>query len=90
MRNAATLKGDESILLDIQGKDCVALEVKYHRRCYERYTSFVRHNSITSNTSAKPCAKFQESFNIFCEEFIKTKIIEEENNLHGKDFTSIY
>jgi hypothetical protein len=33
LRKAATLKGDESILLQIQGKDCVALEVKYHKRC---------------------------------------------------------
>lgn len=81
MRNAATLKGDESILLEIQDKDCIALEVKYHRRCYEKYTSFVRHNKDipTSNTSAKPSGKFEESFNIFCDEFIKTKIIEEEN-----------
>jgi hypothetical protein len=42
LRKAATLKGDESILLQIQGKVCVALEVKYHKRCYLKYVSVLR------------------------------------------------
>ena len=36
---AATRKADESILLQIADKDMVALEVKFHKRCYEKYTS---------------------------------------------------
>jgi hypothetical protein len=42
LRKAATLKGDERILLQIQGKDCVALEVKYLKRCYLKYVSVLR------------------------------------------------
>ena len=32
---AATLKHDKGILLHIRGKDCVALEVRYHKVCYK-------------------------------------------------------
>ena len=43
LREAATAKNDQKILVHILDKDCVALEVKYHKRCYERYTSCIRH-----------------------------------------------
>ena len=32
LREAATRKNDESISIHIRGKDCVAIEVKYHNR----------------------------------------------------------
>ena len=38
LREAAMKKSDASVLLEIADKDCVALEVKYHKRCYEQYT----------------------------------------------------
>ncbi|XP_038073022.1 uncharacterized protein LOC119741310 [Patiria miniata] len=33
----AELLNDESILLDIQGQDMVAIEVRYHRSCHKNY-----------------------------------------------------
>ena len=32
LREAAERKKDEAILIHIRGKDCVAIEVKYHNR----------------------------------------------------------
>ena len=34
----AEKKEDSSILLHIKDKDCVSLEVRYHRSCYKAYT----------------------------------------------------
>ena len=80
LRNAATLKEDKDILLDIQGKDCIALEVKYHRKYYEQYSSFVRHKKADpAGSTPGRHYKFQEAFDAFCEEFIRTKLIDEEN-----------
>ena len=35
LKETATSKADESILIQIADKDMVALEVKYHKCCYE-------------------------------------------------------
>ena len=36
LREAATRKIDESVLIQITNKDAEALEVKYHKRCYQK------------------------------------------------------
>ena len=36
--DTAMSKQDEDILLQIPDKDCVAIEVMYHKQCYSRYT----------------------------------------------------
>ena len=36
LKEAATKKADESILIQIADKD-LALKVKYHKQCYEKY-----------------------------------------------------
>jgi hypothetical protein len=41
LRTAAERKNDERILVQIRGKDCVALEVRYHKVCYCNYTKFL-------------------------------------------------
>ena len=33
LRQAASMKEDENILIHIRDKDCVSLEVRYHRSC---------------------------------------------------------
>ena len=38
LKNAATIRYGQRILLEISGKDLVAIEVKYHRSCYQSYT----------------------------------------------------
>ncbi len=87
LKEAATKKADESILIQIADKDLVALEVKYHKRCYEKYTSFLRHSHSTrsnDNEAKKSECKYEESFNVFCEEFIKEKVIKQENIFYMK------
>ena len=38
LRMAAEQKKDESILLHTRGKDCVAIEACYHKKCYTKAT----------------------------------------------------
>jgi hypothetical protein len=46
---AAEVKNDESILVHIRWHDCVAIEVRYHRKCYNykyrknEYTSLIHY-----------------------------------------------
>ena len=84
LREAATRKGDESILLQIADKDCVALEVKYHRRCYQQYTEFVRRTDVTEDDEVRDKCKYEESFNVFCERFVKEKLIDNEEIYYMK------
>ena len=35
---AAKIRHDERLLLDIEGRDLVAIEARYHRTCYLKYT----------------------------------------------------
>lgn len=71
---AATRKDDQRILLRILGNDCVALEVKYHKRCYEHYTSFLRQ----AKQSKEIKYKFNESFESFSS-WLKKEVIESQN-----------
>jgi hypothetical protein len=73
---------DESILIQIADENLVALKVKYHKHCYGKYTSFLRHSHSTQsneNEGEKHECKYEESFNVFCEEFVKEKLIKQEN-----------
>ena len=74
MREAAKKKADQRILINIEGKDCVALEVKYHTHCYKKYTRCVM-NTEESRSDVQSDCKYQRSFSIFTEEFVMTKII---------------
>ena len=86
MREAAKRKNDQKILIHIEDKDCVALEVKYHRRCYSSYTSFLRHVTTTQYQNILPYDSrlYAKSFDIFCEKFIRPKIIEKEKIYYMK------
>ena len=74
MREAAKKKADQHILIHIEGKDCVALEVKYHTQCYKKYTGCVTYTE-KSESDAQNDTKFERSYSIFSEEFVMTKII---------------
>ena len=80
LRQAATLKTDQSILLQIEGKDCVALEVRYHKQCYQQYTSDIRHRKgDTATATSSTCRHlYQKSFDTFCEQFVQTNILQDE------------
>lgn len=38
---AAEMKGDEAMLMKIKGKDLVAIEVRYHHKCFRIYLQIV-------------------------------------------------
>ncbi|XP_076858248.1 uncharacterized protein LOC143512151 isoform X2 [Brachyhypopomus gauderio] len=42
LQQAAEVKDDQSILIHIKDRDCVALQVQYHKSCYRQYTWFLR------------------------------------------------
>ncbi|XP_046841866.1 NACHT, LRR and PYD domains-containing protein 12-like [Xenia sp. Carnegie-2017] len=88
LRKAAEIKGDESILLDIRGKDFVALEVKYHLRYYQKYTSFLKHHKVDPAECEKSTQKplYNEGFTAICEEYIKVHIIQEESIFYMAKF----
>ena len=79
LREAATMKNDQRIVRHILDGDCVALEVKYYKRCYERYTSSVRHIGPENEEVKHELHnyKYRKSFDLFCA-FVQHKLIENE------------
>lgn len=73
LREAATRKRDELVLIHILDKHCVAVEVKYHKICYKKYTSFLNHPETKDSTTEN--ALYSKSFNRFCT-IVKEQIID--------------
>ena len=85
MEKAATLKNDESILLHIRGKDCVAIEARYHKNCYQRYTKCV------SNKSRDPGPTlYDRAFEEFCTRIIEPRIIKNKEILFLSDLLKTF
>jgi hypothetical protein len=70
LEKAATLKSDESIFLHFRGKDCVAIEARYHKNCYQRYTKCVSNKSRDSGPTL-----YDRAFEEFCTRIIEQRII---------------
>ncbi|XP_041360288.1 uncharacterized protein LOC121376477 [Gigantopelta aegis] len=71
LREAATQKCDETILLHIRDKDCVAIEVKYHRSCYKNYTRFLR----KKKSEPVPIQQYSTAYALFCETVVVTRLL---------------
>ncbi|XP_039538675.1 uncharacterized protein LOC120486602 [Pimephales promelas] len=71
------MKEDTSILVHIRNKDCVSLEVRYHKSCYRQYTRFLTKSSasVTGTSEEQNEPTFDASYKIFCERIIRHKII---------------
>ena len=65
LKAVAELKKDEKLLRILSEKDCVALEVKYHKCCYKNYV----------RNYAKASSQFSQSYKEFCNVYIDRKII---------------
>ena len=63
--------------MHILDNDCVPLEVKYHRRCYERYTSCVRNAGPKKNKKYESF-KYMKSFESFCE-YVRQEVVDGHN-----------
>ncbi|XP_016363138.1 uncharacterized protein LOC107704663 [Sinocyclocheilus anshuiensis] len=74
---AAEMKEDTSILVHIQDKDCVSLEVRYHKSCYRQYTRFLTKSTatVTGTSEEQNEPTFDASYKIFCERIIRHRII---------------
>ena len=70
LQEAALKKNDESILIHIQGRDCVAIEARYHKRCYTSYTNFLRRKPKTIGPTM-----YDKAFDEFCVQIIEKRII---------------
>ena len=74
--NAAKMKQDERLLLHIRGKDLVAIEVKYHKSCYLRYTKVVHTCTSKSQTKGeRPQQLYEKSYKSFCVKVVEDRII---------------
>ena len=64
------MRNDESILIYIQGRDCVAIGARYHKRCYLSYTKcLTRKPKIVSPTL------YDKAFDEFCVQVIEKQLI---------------
>ncbi|XP_056277493.1 uncharacterized protein LOC130198366 [Pseudoliparis swirei] len=73
LQKAAELKEDQSILLHIKDKDCVALEVQNHKGCYNQYTRFLTRPEKPEKDQNEPT--FDVSYKIFCERIIRQRLL---------------
>lgn len=74
LREAAERKQDENILVHIRGRDCVAIEVRYHKICYNNYTNFLKLNK-TPSEDQQSGHMYQKGYQIFCEEIVEKQLI---------------
>ena len=77
LREAAQRKNDERILLKIRDQDCVAIEVKYHRQCYNSYVRFLHKREREQATQI-----YTISFQKLCTELIEEKILKLDKIYH--------
>jgi hypothetical protein len=66
LREAATAKKDEKILHKICDKDCVAIEVRNHQKCYKNYTNFLYRQQQC--TEAESPLVYAVGFEKFCKD----------------------
>jgi hypothetical protein len=69
LEQAAMLRNDESVLVHIRGKDCVAVEARDHKRCYRAYTKcLTRKAKNIVNIGPK---LYDNAFDKFCIRLLK-------------------
>ena len=77
IRKAAEVKNDEKVLTQISDKDFVAIEVRYHRKCYNSYTKCVKNlrEQQASSSSVSVSISYELSFQHFCKSIIENELI---------------
>ena len=85
LRTAAERKNDERILVQIRGKDFVALEVCYHKVCYCNYTKYFTRDTKDQSESERSVSVYVKSYDVFCKEVIETEVIGGKKIMHMKD-----
>ena len=85
LRTAAEKKNGERILVQIRGKDYVALDVRYHKVCYCNYTKYVTRGTKDQSESERSVTAYEKSYDVFCMEVIETEVIGEKKIMYMKD-----
>ena len=73
LMKAAKIRQDERLLLDIEGRDLVAIEARYHRTCYLKYTKIAR-DYPSKELAQQP--QLGQTFRKFSQVVIKEKLIQ--------------
>eukprot|EP00057_Strongylocentrotus_purpuratus_P019489 XP_011673963.1 PREDICTED: uncharacterized protein LOC105442958 [Strongylocentrotus purpuratus] len=69
---AAEMRTDEKILMQIRGKDPVALEVRYHLSCYQNYTRFLTKKDKEENSEN---ILYKKSYDHFCRSVVDVRVV---------------
>ncbi|XP_065671694.1 uncharacterized protein LOC136089571 [Hydra vulgaris] len=86
LREAANYKFNENILIHINGKNCVALEVKYHQTCYIIYTK-----CLANQRKGQPKVQYYNKFfHIFSNEIIIEKLIKKKKIMFMSKLFSLF
>ena len=85
LRTAAEEKKDERILMQIRGKDCVALEVRYHKVCYSNYTKFLTRETKKQSVTERTASVYQTSYDVFCKKVIEEEVIRNKEVRHMRE-----
>ena len=70
---AAKIKNDETILPQIEGKDLVAIEVRYHQSCYKKYVNFL---TFPAKQSPTVLSHYNRAYHVFCDEVVKKRLLQ--------------
>ena len=84
LKKAAEVTCNESILLQIRGKDLVASEARYHPSCYRNTTRFLSKKL----PQEKEDTSYSESYAQFCKDVIEKQILKKQAAFRMKKLTS--
>ena len=74
LREAAEKENDESILTHIRGKNCVAIEIRYHKTCHLNYCCYITSSVCEKKESGE---LYKQNYDDFCTQVIMKKIIQQ-------------
>ncbi|XP_038062969.1 uncharacterized protein LOC119733637 [Patiria miniata] len=76
---AARKKEDQGLLSQIEGKDLLAIEVCYHRLCYQEYTRFLVHPAPDPPDAMSQ--RYSDAYDEFCSDVIRKRLIRDKEVL---------
>ena len=85
LHTAAERKNDQQILMQIQGKDCVYLEVCYHKVCYCNSTIFLTRETKKQLETEISTSVYEKSYDVFCKKVIEMEVIGNKQKKYMKD-----
>ena len=87
LKQGAEDNKNETLLLQIKDKDCVAIEVRYHNSCYKDYTRYL--TKPQSDDTSKNDTSYSVAFEVFCEK-VKSSIIENKDIMRLKTLNDMF